>query len=203
MSFPITLDVPTLSKRDIERANEFLGPSAKALRRLHWRWMERVFMRELKGAEFTLLAAIVSRTLSWGKMLEIITLEQFRNGILDDAGQPKLSGDGMPIFAGTGMDRKTIIKALDGLVDWGLVTRYMYQGKGWNACAYMPVTVWYLTNYLEHVGRPFEDELPAAVLAARRYNPETEEWVFTPLEERFLAHSIDDPIVDEPWREAA
>lgn len=89
------------------------------------------------SSEFKVLAAISARTLRFKKLAEAISLEDFRLGLRKD-GQQMLDDNDQPYFAGCNIAKdETIRKALVGLVNKQLITRWNAQRSGW-ANVYMP-----------------------------------------------------------------
>jgi len=200
MTFPVTSVAPPITRAELDLTNDALKPVVKAIRLTHRQWMERVFIGALKPAEYLVLSAIVSRTFGWSKALEIITLDQFANGHQHPALEmPLLTHDKMPVWCGTGQDRKTIVKALSGLYHQGMITRFRFSAGGRDAMAYMPTTIYALQTYLEKK-RDVElnGELPPAISAAKRQAPDgtliTSAW-----ERAFTFYAIGDPITEDEW----
>lgn len=113
------------------------------LRSAHRKWMERLFLRRLTSSQFVVLSAIVSRTFGWKKVIEVIPLTLFTDGMLDgdEGALLKLDEVGLPWFAGTGLDRSTVRKALGDLLRQGLIGRYALNSAGRDVFAYMPVSL--------------------------------------------------------------
>ena len=75
----------------------------------------------LTGAELKALLFIMSRTLGFNKLKEIIHINSFRDGILDDEGQI--------IQHGPGMSSATTHRALKGLLDKELIVKHKRHAK--------------------------------------------------------------------------
>lgn len=170
MAFALTLDhVPEISSSDMDATNEVVRPVFDELRSTHRRWSERALPRWLTSAEAVTLGAIVSRTFGWRKVVEVIPLSVFVDGLRDPTtGKLRLDEHGLPFFGGTGMDRKTLRKALDGLASKGLIARFVCTRSGRDAFAYMPVSAFCLLSFTLRFADRYPMELPRSVIDAAR-----------------------------------
>jgi len=73
-----------------------------------------MYMADLTGAEWKCLCYIARRTFGFQKRVDSIATSQFENGIKDLKGNV--------LDKGTGLTNKSIIKALDNLVNLGLIS---------------------------------------------------------------------------------
>lgn len=73
-----------------------------------------VIMPRVSGAEWKVLCYIARRTFGWKKTADNISLAQLMHGIT--------TRDGIQLDGGTGLSQNTVITALKGLVDKGLIT---------------------------------------------------------------------------------
>ena len=180
MSFVPLAAVPTLTRAAMNAANEQFKALAREIRPEHARWRERVCLLDLKSAEYVILSAIVSRTLGWTKLIEVIPFTQFTNGLRDGSGDFSLFDD-MPIFVGTGMDSKTIAKALAGLQANGMIARFSFPSGGRETYAYTPMSAFVLAEILTR--KPQHGPIPPVIRDAIRRDPETGNIIATPLED--------------------
>lgn len=162
MAFPLTLDhVPSIAWGEMGNINETLRPVLNDIRPVHRICMERLFLGALEGREFLVLQAIVSRTFGWGKFIEMIALSMFEHGMRDrTTGQLMLDDKGIPYFSGTGLTKKTLTLALDGLAAKGMISRFVCQTGGRDAFAYMPFSASSLAFIMAQYGHRFDGELP-------------------------------------------
>ena len=185
MSFVAPLAaVPILTRATMNAINGQLKPLSREIRPEHAKWRERLCLRTLKSAEFVILSAIVSRTLGWTKMIEVIPFTQFSKGLTDSDGNYTVYDD-MPIFVGTGLDSKTISKALAGLQNKGMICRFSFPSGGRETYAYMPISAFVLAELLEHL--PQHDVLPPTICEAIRRDPKTGNLISTPHEVYLVA----------------
>ena len=200
MAFPAVSVVPAITRAELDAANDALKPVVRAIRLDHRQWLERAFIGVLAPAEYITLSAIVSRTFGWSKALEIITLDQFANGHKHPGfpDQPLLAPDKTPVWCGTGQDRKTIGKALLGLHDRGMITRFRFSAGGRDAMAYMPLSVHTLLAILEHRDIELAGELPAVLATARRTDPDGDA-VVGGWENAFTAYACGNPVTEDDW----
>lgn len=143
MAFPIP-DLPTaITRSHMNQLNQAALRIIPDLRSAHRTWMERLFLRRLTSSQFVVLSAIVSRTFGWKKVIEVIPLTLFTDGMQDgdEGALLKLDAAGLPWFAGTGLDRSTVRKALGDLLRQGLISRFALHSAGRDVFAYMPVSL--------------------------------------------------------------
>jgi hypothetical protein len=119
---------------------------------------ENTLMRYLSTAEYVVLGAIMARTLPFGKFAEVITLREFVHGVRErETGElsslDTRDGDDFEfvrhVFSGCGLSENTVIEALKGLRDKGLISVYPIPrahlpGNRWPR-AYMPCTIYHLS----------------------------------------------------------
>lgn len=176
MSFKATSGIPLITRGDLHAFNEVFKPappgekearlSARPLDDLknhHRRWMERRFPGEMKASHYVVLSAIVARTFAWNKPIEVIPLSVFTHGVLDPKNrqQHRLDEDGLPIFAGTGLNASTVRTALEALSSNRLIERFQVLGSERNTHAYMAVSG--LTLFLATAGLVDHDEFPKSI----------------------------------------
>lgn len=198
MSFKASSDIPLITKGDLHALNELVRPSpigergarssARPLDDLkshHRRWMDRRFGREMKASHYVVLSAIVARTFAWNKPIEVIPLSVFTHGVLDPKNpqQHRLDEDGLPIFAGTGLNVSTVRTALEALSSNRLIERFQVLGAERNTHAYLPVSGFTLVMALSSSAPETISDIPDRIMTHIKATP-----AVTPLEEAFQAH---------------
>ncbi len=114
------------------------------------RGLNRDLMPALKPARFMLAAFILDRTLEWGHLAKIITLDQFESGIRDEGGQLKTDGQGIPYSSGTGLAKRYVRQILGELTDLGHVERMPVLGT--NTYLWFPASRRDITVALKQLG---------------------------------------------------
>ena len=108
-----------------------------SIRRTYLNRLTSVLTAETTGAEFKVLAAISGRTLRFRKFAEAISVAQFRCGLRDCDGD-LLQDEHGPYFTGCNISKdETVSRAIDGLSEKRLITRWSPARLGWPA-VYMP-----------------------------------------------------------------
>jgi hypothetical protein len=98
-------------------------------RDLH-RYMSRYWKPHIKASEYAVLDFVFDRTIGWGKLWEIISLRHFATGVWNET---KVFTDG------TGLGKRTIQRALNRLVELGMVRK---QGEKGERCWYSLNLLW-------------------------------------------------------------
>lgn len=142
MAFPTRNFSAKISRADLNSLNRLAKPVISDIRLTQRRWMERIFIRHLSPSEFMVLSALVARTLAWTKVIEVVPLSVLSQGMLAEDQTTLLVNEyGLPYFAGTGLDRVTIRKAVAGLLEHGVIDRYALSVSGRDVFAYVPLSV--------------------------------------------------------------
>lgn len=197
MTFKASADIPFITKGDLHALNELVRPSpigergARSsarplddLKNHHRRWMERVLLGNLKASEYAVLAAIVARTFSWNKALEVIPLTVFTEG-MREPGRPDnyaTDDEGVPYFVGTGLGTSTVQRALTSLAEQRLIERFQVPGVERNVHAFLPVSGVTLIMALSSSAPETVADIPDRIMTHIKATP-----AVTPLEEAFQA----------------
>lgn len=178
MSFKASGDIPLISWADLHGLNKLVKPDdgSKPIQELklrHRRWMERRIMQQVSASEFMVLSAIVARTFSWQKVIEAIPLEHFVGGVPDkkDSRCWADDSDGDVVFAGTGLGKSTVQRALKVLAERRLIERFQVPGSERNFHVYMPVsamTLFYALAASASVGADLAS-IPEGIMSVIQY----------------------------------
>ena len=101
--------------------------------------LDRELMPVLKPAKFVLAVTVFDRSMEWGDLAKVITLDQFSSGVVDrDDGQPKLDNEGTRVSSGTGLSKRYARELLKELVADGHLESVAVRGT--NARLWFPAT---------------------------------------------------------------
>lgn len=119
------------SRRQIDAINDLSKPTIEKVRGIYRKYIERSLAKHLSSNEYLILGSIVTRTLAYSKLIEVIPQSVFMNGIRQPGNSNAFVLDelGMPLYEGTGLDKKTIRKAVEGLTAKGVITTFAVPGK--------------------------------------------------------------------------
>ncbi|HAD87201.1 MAG TPA: hypothetical protein DCG48_07550 [Rhodospirillaceae bacterium] len=122
------------------------------------RYWHREALRVVPVPAMKIVDMVLDRTLGWSKVAEIITEDQFRNGVPHAPGKA-------PISTGTGQNEKTIRKYTRFLADELMMSRFPLKSRG-------RARYWYTPLHIEEIERlvgAYDDRnLWAACRAAAR-----------------------------------
>lgn len=146
---------PTFWLDDLQELNDAVGGAILKIKYDHRDFTDRTLMAHLSNSAFKLMAAISTRTLSYGKAAETIVQDQFLTGMRKAKGDRPLRKDarGLSVFEGTGMSRNTIRDGLKELQSFGLCSSFNVMiPKTGVVTAYMPFT--WRSLYIMMADRP-------------------------------------------------
>ena len=144
---------PRLVFAEVNALNKMLASEGqfRNFRTIHRRWLERCCIGLISSSEYLCLSAISSRTLGWNKLVEVIALSVFENGLQDLETNAYLSDDdNLPFFTGTGLNTKTIRTATRSLHRKGLIERFEMRVAGRDTYGYMALSVGTLIAFILH-----------------------------------------------------
>lgn len=117
---------PQITTDGIATLGHVLGSRIVAFRLAYRKIMERHLIAALSPTDYMVLSAIVSRTLGWRKLVEVIPISVFSQGMRDryDSSEHLFDEEDICLFAGTNLDKLTIRRSLQRLVENKLIERY-------------------------------------------------------------------------------